>query len=212
MAPSWSIQSSCHPLKGTSGHGRCLVPSVCSTGAGYVAFTWNLEQSKRYNLMVLLTASGPIISGIYILIIVLSFTKAESDPGRGIGLFNMMFQLGLVAYPAKLLLIPATPIHHWTAERFAGIHFKRKWWCMFTQSNDAFGVIIVDALWRAKHGHFEKLDKLLDPSDTEAFLLAAGKMQDEEDSEMDPLVLSILKDMSPVVTNDTTTESSDSEV
>ncbi|OLQ03197.1 hypothetical protein AK812_SmicGene13904 [Symbiodinium microadriaticum] len=189
----------------------CCISLLWRTGehsfnsAGYVAFTWNLEQSKRYNLMVLLTASGPIISGIYILIIVLSFTKAESDPGRGIGLFNMMFQLGLVAYPAKLLLIPATPIHHWTAERFAGIHFKRKWWCMFTQSNDAFGV----TWW---HGHFEKLDKLLDPSDTEAFLLAAGKMQDEEDSEMDPLVLSILKDMSPVVTNDTTTESSDSEV
>ncbi|CAE7780754.1 unnamed protein product, partial [Symbiodinium sp. CCMP2456] len=121
--------------------------------AGYVAFTWNLEQSKRYNLMVLLAASGPIMFGIYILIFVLFFTEAE--PGRGTGLLNMMFQLGLVAYPAKLLLIPATPIHHWTPECFAGIHFRRKWWCMFTQSNDTFGVIIVDALWRAKHGHFE---------------------------------------------------------
>ena len=38
-------------------------------------------------------------------------------------------------------------------------------------------MIIVDALWRAKPGHFEKLDKLLNPRDTEAFLLAAGKMQ-----------------------------------
>eukprot|EP00439_Symbiodinium_sp_Y106_P027575 s116_g3.t1 len=183
--------------------------------AGYVAFTWNLEQSKRYTVMVLLAASGPIISGIYILIFVLFFT--EDEPGRGIGLLQIIFQLGLVAYPAKLLLIPATPIHHWTTaygtmEHFAGIHFKRKWWCMFTQSNDAFGVIIVDALWRAKHGHFEKLDKLLNPRDTEAFLLAAGKMQDEEDSEEDPLVLSILKDLSPVMRNDTATESSESEV
>ncbi|CAE7327416.1 unnamed protein product [Symbiodinium natans] len=180
---------------------------LCRTGerffgsAGYLAWTWNLEQDRRFTLLIVLAAFGPIASCVYVLYFAFIYSAFHetNEAGHGMGSIQTIVQMILVAYPAKMMLIPETPIHHWKTERFAGIDFKRPWYSMFYQSNDVFGVYLVDALWRAQHGHCEKLEMLMFNSDEmHAFMQTAARLQDESDEE-DPAFLSMIKGLSPTM-------------
>ena len=66
----------------------------------------------------------------------------------------------LLAYSAYIIAAPV-PAFHWKAE-FQNLQFQRGWMSVLNQRNEAFFASLQSALLKAKHGHTEDLQSLLD--------------------------------------------------
>eukprot|EP00931_Biecheleriopsis_adriatica_P025862 TRINITY_DN15794_c0_g1_i2.p1 TRINITY_DN15794_c0_g1~~TRINITY_DN15794_c0_g1_i2.p1 ORF type:complete len:215 (-),score=24.77 TRINITY_DN15794_c0_g1_i2:116-760(-) len=169
---------------------RCLLLSIysvvrlCQEGdwdfrsAKYLAFTWNLEQNRVYRILGMLVALGPCLTGLVLL----------CTPKNWESIFlevRLVLNLMIIVHFVKMILIPRTPVHHFEmhSQFVEQVSFRRRWYTMFYYGNDRFGAYVVDALWRAQHGHLSRLRELLqDPSSADAVLEMMSSAQKEEDT------------------------------
>jgi len=126
---------------------RCFIACPCSFGSmKYLQFTWDLETSRGYRCLVYLMAV--VVLGT--MVCVCSLCSRFYEP------LTMLYALG---YPYAVLLAvvyflfrPVVPAYRWKKQAVDSVRFKRSKLDFFLQSNDAFGVKMVGALWRAELG------------------------------------------------------------
>jgi len=126
---------------------RCFIACPCSYGSmRYLQFTWDLETSRIYRCLVYLMAVVVLAT----IVCVFSLCSRFYDP------LTMFYALG---YPYAILLTaiwfllrPVVPAYRWKRSAVNEVRFKRSKLDFFLQSNDAFGVKLVGALWRAELG------------------------------------------------------------
>lgn len=147
----------------------------------YCVFSWSLEQSRPYKVLASLLGGPPIIFLVFVFATL--FLPGWADPSAE--LVECIPSIGILLFAIKRVLVPDTPQQAWGLADLSGevkaIIFNRGLVGMFTQSNKAFSLSLLDALWSAENADGVKLGHLLqDQSKSEELLRLCKTMESIE--------------------------------
>jgi len=158
-------------------------PDAVKFGSGaYLRWSWTLENDRMYKVIVILISLSPIglalFQMFYTLTAYLRFSPQEAQLVSNNAL-SIIYNSGLTLFAIKKLAFPNTPCHtHWTTD-FDDYSFQRGPLELFSESNDWFGMRLVDAMWKAAL-HNDNVDLLDDPKHTNHLLKVANLSMNEE--------------------------------
>jgi len=149
---------------------RC--PWASWRGGSYLQFTWNLERTPSWRLVVRVAIAWTAIqwaASLRGLLAGIGHTKVETKLVLLTSVsssFDVVLSWLLLLLCFKSLLWPLVPVSaaKCADDRLGSVRFNRPWSRFLTQSNDRFAQKIVDALWRARCGEIAPLERLLERS------------------------------------------------
>lgn len=187
-----------------------------SLGSGrYLRITWSLERRKMYRCCVALLAIGPMfLCTLVFVFAVVNACRGSSDTFKLVVsefFSNNLCDAAMMLLSVKYMMYPRLPVHDW-ARDFDGITFKRSFMQMLTQTNDDFGVRLVDAVYRANYGHLEAFTALLPEGASSQSIL---DIVNDAETKPEPLWIALLDardgEASPAASDARTTGQTDEE-
>jgi len=151
-------------------------PNAMKFGSGaYLRWSWTIEQETNYWVIVVLLSISPILLALFQMLYTLTaywrFSPREAQLVSHNAL-SIICNSGLTILAIKHLAFPRTPCHtHWDSE-FDNFSFQRGPCALFSESNDWFGMVLVDSMWKAAL-HKQQMTILDDPDETEELLRIA---------------------------------------
>jgi len=134
---------------------------------GYLLFTWEMETMLFWRVLVwaMLLYTAVAWGGV-VLMPFWEYLEGGTPRKHFMQIVETLgFALITQLVCLKKLVKPPSKVHHWArsprAEEFASVTFTRTWKNFFTQNNDTFSSLLVDALWRATIDQEDALNQLL---------------------------------------------------
>jgi len=134
---------------------------------GYLLFTWEMETMFFWRVLVwaMLIYTACAWGGV-LLMPFWEFLEGGTPRKHFDQIIEVLgFALITQLVCLKKLVKPPAKVHHWArsrrADEFASVTFTRTWKDLFTQNNDTFSSILIDAMWCANIGQEDALRKIL---------------------------------------------------
>jgi len=129
----------------------------------YIRWSWILENHWIYKVLVLLIAMSPIsLAGLQLLYFFEAQSKMEPSKAALVSnnALSIMVNSGLNIAATVHLAFPKSPCHENWSDKFDDVDFQRHYFALFSESNDWFGQVLVEAMW--EHAVVHKSEELSD--------------------------------------------------